>query len=232
MRLNRYYFLPWLLCLTMVGSLSPAFSQGEDLGNWLMYFGTNRISDNWSIHSEIQHRNHTVKFGNIEQLLLRTGVNYHLSSSAILTGGLGYIDSYVFESPQDGPETSEWRFFQQMILINQVGRLKFEHRYRLEQRWVNSDFRHRVRYRFMAFLPLNKPQITKGSVFFALYDEIFLNTEQTFFDRNRFYLALGYQISPISQIQVGWMRQQVNDFGKNYLQLGFVFNPDLRGGGS
>ena len=232
MTCNGYSIFIWL-CLAFLGSSTTQLqAQQDELGNWLMYFGTNRVADKWSIHSEIQHRNHTVKFGNIEQLLLRTGVNYHLSSNAILTGGLGYIDSYVFESPQDGPETSEWRFFQQMILINQVGRLKFEHRYRLEQRWVNSDFRHRVRYRFMAFLPLNKPRITQGTVFFALYDEIFLNTEQTFFDRNRFYLALGYQISPISQIQVGWMRQQVNDFGKNYLQLGFVFNPDLRGGGS
>ena len=44
----------------------------NDTGNWLMYFGTNKISDKFSIHSEAQYRNHTISPTNIEQLLLRT----------------------------------------------------------------------------------------------------------------------------------------------------------------
>ena len=59
-------------------------------------------------------------------------------------------------------------------------------------------------------------------------DEIFVNTEQVFFDRNRLYGALGYQINKSTQVQVGYLRQRVNAFGKNYLQFAVVFNPDLR----
>ncbi len=204
------------------------FAQQNEFGNWLMYFGTNRISDDWSIHSEIQYRNHTIEPINIEQLLLRTGLNHHVAKNAIITVGYAYVASHDFESEQKAPESKEHRIFQQLILTNKVSRLKFEHRYRLEQRWVNDDFRNRIRYRLMLFLPLNKPEITKGTFFLGLYDEIFLNTERVFFDRNRLYGALGYQFNKSTQVQLGYLRQRVNDFGKDYLQVGLVFNPDFR----
>jgi len=207
---------------------NPLFAQENNLGNWLMYFGTNRITDDWSIHSEIQYRNHTVAPVNAEQLLLRTGINYHLSKTAIATLGYGFVGSYDFESEQQAPESKEHRIFQQLILTNKVSRVKFEHRYRFEQRWVNTTYKSRLRYRLMAFIPLNKPTITTGTIFLGIYDEVFLNTKQTFFDRNRLYGAVGYQLNKPTQIQVGYLYQRVNDFGKNYLQVGLVFNPDFR----
>jgi len=222
------FFQVSVFFLTM-SSGSLFAQQGQDVvGNWLMYFGTNRLSDDWSIHSEIQYRNHTIEPVNIEQLLLRTGLNYHLAKNATLTMGYGYIASHDFESEQTAPESTEHRIFQQLILTNLVGRLKFEHRYRLEQRWVNDDYRNRIRYRLMVFLPLNKPTITTGTVFLGVYDEIFMNTEKVFFDRNRLYGALGYQFNKSTQLQLGYLRQRVNNFGKNYLQVGLVFNPDFR----
>ena len=193
-----------------------------------MYFGTNRLSDDWSIHSEVQYRNHTVAPVNIEQLLLRTGINRHLNPNAILTLGYGYIASYDFESEQKPPESTEHRIFQQFILINRLDRIKFEHRYRLEQRWVNGDYRDRIRYRLMLFIPINNPKIEPGTWFVGLYDELFMNTKDVFFDRNRLYGALGYQFSKTTQAQVGYLRQRVNAFGKNYLQFAVVFNPDFR----
>lgn len=223
--IKKNYLLFFLFAIIFSSSLS---AQEDKVGNWLMYFGTNKIADDWSIHSEVQYRNHTLAPVNIEQLLLRTGINYHVSNSAILTLGYGYVASHIYESEQAEPESREHRIFQQLILTNKVGRLKFEHRYRLEQRWVNSDYRNRLRYRLMAFLPLNKPTITTGTVFLGVYDEIFVNTEKVFFDRNRFYTALGYQFNPMTQVQVGYLRQRVNNFGKSYLQFGLVFNTDLR----
>ncbi|MBL4593073.1 MAG: DUF2490 domain-containing protein [Flavobacteriales bacterium] len=200
----------------------------EQAGNWLMYFGMNKISNKFSIHSEVQYRNHTVAPVNIEQLLLRAGLNYHFSSSAFATGGYGYISSYDFESDQKNPESEEHRIWQQLIMVNTLGRVKFEHRYRIEQRWVNDDYRNRLRYRLMLFLPLNKPKIEKGTLFIGVYDEIFVNTEKVFFDRNRLYGALGYQFHKSASFQLGMLRQQVNSFGKNYLQFALVFNPDFR----
>lgn len=222
--MNFRIYILFLACF-LFSNLTHA--QEDELGNWLMYFGTNRLSDEWSIHTEAQYRNHEVG-PSIEQLLLRTGANYHISKTAIATFGYGFIANHVYESDQKNPEVTEHRIFQQLILINNVGRLKFEHRYRLEQRWVEGDYRNRVRYRLMVFLPLNKAKIEQGTVFLGIYDEVFMNTEQTFFDRNRLYGALGYQINKAAQVQVGYLYQRVNPFGKHHLQLGLVYNTDFR----
>ena len=224
--MQRRYVLLLILAISFFSNDSLA--QQDEWGNWIMYFGTNKVADDWSIHSEVQYRNHTIAPINIEQLLLRTGVNYHINKNAVLTLGYGYIGSYDYKSDPKAPESRENRMFQQLILTNKLSRLKFEHRYRLEQRWVNGNFKNRIRYRLMAFLPLNKPTITKGTVFLGIYDEIFVNTTKTFFDRNRFYTAVGYQINKMAQVQVGYLYQRVNDFGKSYLQVGLVFNTDFR----
>jgi len=218
---KKNLFLLFIIPLTL-------FSQEEQVGNWLMYFGANRISNQLSIHTEVQYRNHTLVPNNIEQLLLRTGLNYHFSNNAFATVGYAYIPSYVFESEQKEAETTEHRIWQQFILTNKIGRVKFEHRYRLEQRWVNQDFKSRFRYRLMLFVPINKPIIEKGSLFVGLYDEVFVNAEKVFFDRNRLYGALGYQFHNVASAQIGMLRQRVNDFGKWYLQFALVYNPDFR----
>ena len=218
----------WVLTI-MCGMSLRLFAQVEDrTGNWLMYFGANRVSDKISIHSEIQHRNHTIEPTNIEQLLLRTGLNYHFSSQAFATIGYGYIASHEFESEQSSPETREHRIWQQFISISNLGSLKFEHRIRTEQRWVSGEYRNRLRYRLMVFVPLNKSKIETGTIFLGVYDEIFLNTKNDVFDRNRLYGSLGYQFHNTANVQAGILHQKANDFGKWYLQLALVHNMDFR----
>ncbi len=218
------------LCIFILLVIPTSFIGQNQTGNWIMYFGTNRITEKLSIHSEIQYRNHTVIPNNVEQLLLRTGLNYHFSEKASVTAGYAFIPSYIYDSEQKSAETTEHRIWQQFILTNNLGRVKFEHRYRIEQRWVNEDYKNRFRYRLMLFVPLNKPIIEKGTVFLGLYDEIFINTKETFFDRNRLYGALGYQFNNKLSIQGGMLHQQLNEFGKWYLQFAIFFNTDLRKG--
>ena len=206
----------------------PLFAQQGGVGNWLMYFGQNRLNQHFSIHSEVQYRNHTALPINIEQLLLRTGLNYHFSTDAFATAGYGYIATHLYESAQTNPESEEHRVWQQLIMNNKLGKTKFEHRYRTEQRWVNGEYKNRLRYRLMMFIPLNKPSVEPGALFLGFYDEIFVNTKNTFFDRNRLYGALGYQINQLTGIQLGLLHQQVNDFGKWYLQFALVYNTDFR----
>jgi hypothetical protein len=80
----------------------------------------------------------------------------------------------------------------------------------------------------MLFVPINKPVIEKGTLFIGLYDEIFVNSKNVFFDRNRLYGALGYQFHKTASVQIGMLNQQVNDFDKWHFQFAMVFNPDFR----
>ncbi|WP_051568416.1 DUF2490 domain-containing protein [Crocinitomix catalasitica] len=212
----------------MILILLPNYLNAQNnWGNWLMYFGTNKLTKDWSIHSEIQYRNHTVAPVNVEQLLLRTGVNYHFENKTIVTAGYGYIANYDLGANEAGPQSEEHRVFEQFIGNNFIGRLKFEHRLRIEQRWLTNDFKHRFRYRLMAFLPINKPIIEKNTLFVGIYDEIFLHPETNVFDRNRFYAAMGYQVTGNLSFQAGILNQLTGNGDKNYLQFSISFNPNL-----
>ena len=98
-----------LLLIALSFTFCSATQAQNTWGNWLMYFGNHRLNAESSIHSELQHRNFTVAPNNLEQLLLRTGVNYHFASGNTLTAGYGHITNYALESTQDGPETTEHR---------------------------------------------------------------------------------------------------------------------------
>ena len=214
------------ISIFIFGSLL-GFSQ-QDTGNWLMYFGTNKISEKLSIHSEAQYRNYTISPTNIEQLLLRTGLNYHFKPNASTTIGYAHIGNHDYKSDRKSPETEEHRIWQQLLTTNNIGRVKFEHRYRLEERFIEKDFKMRFRYRLMLFFPLNRPKVETGTMYLGVYDEIFVNDKRDFFDRNRLYGGIGYQYADNLHFQVGILRQETQTESKTFLQFGMIFNTDLR----
>ncbi len=229
--MNRVFFVLTLLLSTLIS----AQNTGEDeLGAWYMYFGMNRISERFSIHTEAQFRFYETT-DSFNQLLLRTGLNYHINSNAIVTGGYAFIDTDpTFESDEIlVNDITEHRIFQQFIITNKVWELLFEHRYRLEQRFItieneNSPFferntEHRARYRLQVMLPLT------NTFFVNFYDEVFINLQDTIFDQNRLYIAGGVHITENSNVQIGFLKNHFNNRNFDRLQIGFFYNPDLRG---
>lgn len=193
-------------------------------GNWLMYFGTNTINDTWSIHTEAQHRNYGLLPDELEQLLLRTGLNYKIRDGLIVTGGYANITNHVYNSARVGPEVEEHRIWQQLIAVNYFGRTKLEHRFRYEQRWIEDQFKTRYRYRGMLFHPLNSERIETGTLYLGIYNELFLQPSETTFDRNRFYTGLGYKYAPNIQFQLGYLLQTVGAKTGQYVQFGLIFD--------
>ena len=129
------------------------FSQENGSGNWLVYIGSKQLNSKWNLHHEIQYRNYNT-IGNLEQLLLRTGLGYKVGEKSNLLLGYGYINSENYTGNEDDKFTvEEHRIFQQFITKHTIGKLSLQHRYRFEQRFVASDFKTRFRY----FLGLNIP---------------------------------------------------------------------------
>ena len=198
----------------------------DDWGAWYMYFGTNQIAEKLSIHSEAQFRYYETG-GNFNQLLLRTGLNYHINPNAIATFGYAYINTdSTFEEIINEVNSKENRIFQQFILKNKVGEFYFEHRYRLEQRFIDfgsyTDTQHRARYRLQLTLPLT------DTFFLNAYDEVFLNLQDEIFGQNRLYFAFGVNITENSNLQIGYLKNHFNRINFDRLQLAIFFNPDLR----
>lgn len=106
-------------------------------------------------------------------------------------------------------------------------RLKFEHRYRAEQRWTSDGFRNRFRYRFSSVYPLNSKKIEPGTFYLNISDEIFFTNRAPYFERNRFFVKVGHEFSNLFSLQLGYMSQfdyRINDeTGRNFLLTIFPF---------
>lgn len=219
---------------------SPELLGEDETGIWYMYFGMNRVSERWSIHTEAQFRYYETS-SNFNQLLLRTGANYHIDPDAMVTLGYAYINTdptfsdFFFIANDIAVEDlrlNEHRIFQQFILRNKVWEFLFEHRYRLEQRFItvgdeqdpSFDRRteHRARYRLQVMLPLT------NTFFLNFYDEVFINLQNNLFDQNRLYGAFGVNLTENSNLQLGWLRNQFSSAVFDRFQIGFFYNPDLR----
>jgi hypothetical protein len=181
-------------------------AQDSNFGNWLIYLGNKQIDTKWNIHHEVQYRNYNI-IGDLEQLLLRTGLGYSFNenkSNVLL--GYGYIlsENYIPNS-DDKSSVNEHRIFQQFISKQSIGNVTLNHRYRFEQRFVESDFKLRFRYFLGLNVPFSKSESNK--YYFSAYNEIFLNSKSSIFDRNRLYAGIGYKINNNLKLEAGYMNQ-------------------------
>ena len=195
-------------------------AQDSDLGNWLIYIGNTKLGERWDFHSELQYRNYNF-IGDLEQLLIRTGVGYNLSegNNNVLIG-YGFIrsDNYV-AGTEDKVTVNEHRIFQQFITRQKFGRFGLMHRYRFEQRWVEEDFKMRFRYFLAMSVALTKPTLQDNTLYLSAYNEIFLNSKSPVFDRNRLYGGLGWRFNKTIRIELGYMVQFFESSSRDQLNV-------------
>ena len=203
----------------MVFSIN-VYSQDSDLGNWLAYFGNKKINSKWNLHHEVQYRNYNV-VGDLEQLLLRAGIGYSLTDNSNLLAGYGFIQSQNYlDNVDEKVNSSEHRIYQQFITLQSIDRIKVQHRYRFEQRWVDNDsFRLRFRYFLSLNIPINNADIIDNTWYGSIYNEIFINNNENIFDRNRLYFGLGYKLNKLIKFEVGYMNQLFDVSSRDQINL-------------
>lgn len=206
----------------ILGSIT-ALAQKNDLGAWYMYFGNNKISKKLNWHNEIQYRNFDA-IGDLEQLLLRTGIGYDLTenNNNVLLG-YGFILSRPYVNGEK-KENIEHRIFQQFITKQKFGRFNLQHRYRLEERFLQDNFRMRFRYMIGLNIPITQKEMLPKSLYASVYNEIFLHFDSPVFDRNRVYGALGYVINKNMRMEAGYMNQIQENRNRGQIQIGFYNN--------
>ncbi len=226
---------PLALGLSFLGSTAFAQTSLTPATPWGTWFiGTVQLPGGerrWGGFAEVQARSNAL-FRQFFYNELKGGVSYDLDKNFTLTLAGGRYATYDVQALSAGPLNTEGRLWQQLVINQFLARLRFEHRYRVEQRWFTfrdgtRPFRNRIRYRLNAFLPLNRKTIAPGTVFLSAFDEIFLNPKGPVFERNRLYAGLGYQANAHWVVQVGWVNQT------NYNQAKFeqgVFTPQLSSG--
>ena len=222
-----------IIFLMLFSTVATAQVEEAKTGAWYMYFFNHDFKNSeFCIQGDIQYRNWNIA-GDLEQLLLRTGLTYSPKESNVKFT-LGYAN-ITTGTPGDSNENSgENRLYQEALLPQKIlNRVFLTHRFRYEQRFVeNQDFRTRYRYNLFINVPLNKKVLEEKALYAAFYNELFINGQQNIgnnrtvelFDRNRTYLGLGYVLKPSVRFQLGWMNQKTSNWGKGQLQLSMHHN--------
>jgi hypothetical protein len=211
-----------LITLFFVGS--TAQSQDAKIGDWISLFGNKKIGNHWNWHHEIQYRNYDL-MGDLEQGMVRTGLGYDIHDQHQVLLGYGYILSQNYEI--DVPEkitTHEHRVFQQYISRQSISRVQLQHRYRFEQRIFSNDFRLRFRYFLGINIGINNELLISKTAYVSFYNELFLNTQATVFDRNRAFAGLGYKINDYARLELGYMNQFFENSFRDQINLVAFFN--------
>ncbi len=214
--------------LILTGFDGSAQIEEDKTGAWYMYFWSADIKKSrFGFQGDIQYRNWNI-IGDLEQLLLRGGFTYTTpKSDAKFTLGYAHITTGTYGNSRE--TTPENRIYQEALIPQKIGtRFYLVHRFRFEQRFVqDQNFRTRWRYNLFINVPLNKTDLTKGAVYIALYNELFINGERRIntnttveiFDRNRLYGALGYSLLDNLRMQFGYMQQMTDNWTKGQIQL-------------
>lgn len=217
-----------------------------------MYFGDHKFSEKWGVHLEAQLRR-SDWLSAPQQVLLRTGLNYHFNSQVFAT--LGYC--YVVTSPYGGfpaattfPENRIWEQVQSKV---QYGRFEWVNRLRLEQRLVNAPapvlenpgvfepgdavYTNRFRLLNRVSIPFKGKSIIDGSLYLTLYDEVLFSFGEQVaanaLDQNRAYAALGYKVPHLGRLELGYLHQTLYKpdgirIERNHtLQAGLISNLDF-----
>ena len=199
---------------------------------WLASFNSYRLSTSWGLTFDAQLRSGN-DLEKVRNLLLRPGVTYFFNKNNNVTLGYAYVGTF-----NTAPKSTltEHRIWEQYIYSTKIGRASLQNRLRLEQRFIERQtedvFSQRLRYFVRSIIPLEKQKEAFSKGFFvAVQDEVFFNIQNkekinnSVFDQNRIYAAVGYRLSAKFDIETGFMNQYVNgmvaDVSNNIIQLAF-----------
>ncbi|KJD34274.1 hypothetical protein PK35_00135 [Tamlana nanhaiensis] len=201
----------------------------DKLGSWFTYGANYKVSNKISVSNVVQSWHYEIA-DNFNFLFTSIAINYHVSSKIITSVSYGFNDIDCGFNKQ-GTHTYENRFYEQISMKQNIGKLPFDLRLRLEQRILNKPaptdnaFHNRTRYRLGTKIKLN-------NTFFIRLNNEFIWTIQTTkndgFTENRAYAALGINILKSTNLQVGYLNRKIKGLDLHRLQLGLFYSIDFR----
>jgi len=221
----RFNLFALLLLAASLGS-----ARADEIANntnlWLNYVGDHPLfGSKVGIHLEVQNR--LSEWGeDWQQLLLRPGLNYAFSPALSVSVGYAYVRTYPYGDLPVLHEFDEHRIWEQVIYKHELAGLEWQHRLRLEQRWIeevasfDGEWRttnwrgeQRIRYMLRTNIPLTRDKKT----YLALWNEVFVNfggnIDRNHFDQNRAFIGIGRQLGESTKLEVGFLEQTLQRRG-------------------
>lgn len=185
---------------------------------WLGYYQKAQLSKHWALHTELEGRWFMGSGRQHQWVAPRVHLHYLSRGGADIAAGAAY---FLQALPQNDEPLQlvrpEIRPHQELTLRQPLGKLRLEHRYRVEERFVRAvkegaladgwDFTWRFRYRAQLLVPLAPGHRLNPTI--KVYDEILLNAgkavQQNFFDQNRIGATLSLTLSKHFATELGYL---------------------------
>ncbi len=190
---------------------------------WLGYNNKFRITNKWTLVTEIEDRRYAFPDRQNEWILPRVTILHDLGSG--WNAGIGF--AHFRQSSPDNPESDisfarpelrphlEANYSQKLA----GGKLSLDHRYKIEERFIHRTssaglepgytFNARLRYKIQLSWPLIKKESGSGTLLAKAYDEFMVNFGKHIlynsFDQNRLGVALNYGLRKDLQFQVDFV---------------------------
>ncbi len=211
--------------IILILTVNKSVAQNFDLGSWNILSLKYNVDDHWSMFGEAQVR--SLKFYNdFHYYEYKAGVNYKVHKNAVLSLAAGSYQTYKeggdFALPKNN---DEFRIYPQISILQSLGKLKLEQRYRLEFRFTSKGYRNRFRYRLGLSYPIGKERNNYNPYQINVSNELFFTDKEPYFERNRISVSLNYKPSKLITLQAGYLHQfdyKINDeTGRDFLQIVF-----------
>ncbi|MEO6733285.1 MAG: DUF2490 domain-containing protein [Ferruginibacter sp.] len=234
---------------TFFTSMAQNTKSTEEINQlWFGYFNQTRLSNKWGLWTDLHLRTKEDFVNNFSQSIVRLGLTYYVTDATKLTAGYAYISIYPADAHKKitQPEHRPW---QQIQWHTKYGKKRMMQWFRLEERYRRkilndstladgNNFNFKIRYNIWYDIPLSKKGIVPNSLSFVVNDEVHINFGKqivnNYFDQNRFFAGLKYQVNEHSNVQFGYMNlfQQLAAGNKyrnlHTMRLFYFQNLDLR----
>lgn len=211
LRILIYLLLAVTICQKAIGQENRLTSLGET-GVWNGVYLKVKLKNKFGYYGEHHYRlrnslNNLNSFvGRNRQVYNRAGINifFNPNFEAVIGPTLVFNFTPDKSNPNFEKVVLEPRIWHQWLLIMPaMGRVKIYHQFRFEHRWKRGnritdqfEYTDRFRYKFFAYIPLNRKKIEERTLFFSPSAEIFMQTGKNInynpFEDFRTYNGFGY----------------------------------------
>jgi hypothetical protein len=185
--------------------------------SWYAGFVDHAVSDRSALWLDAQWRRMGLA-AEPQQLLIRPGVQYTLAPGVRVGAGYAYIATAPYGEAPIAQPLREHRAWQQLMLSHRAGALTVSHRYRWEQRWLQSvagdnltpsQYQQRARYMVRAQGTLPGVRVGDRAVLGFVWDELLMpvgHADATLrVTQNRIGGGIGVPVSATQRVEVGYM---------------------------
>jgi len=224
LKLSSLLVMLFLSFSTVFSQVSPTVNQSIE---WAAISSTMKVHKKVGLYVEGQFR-FAQNFQPMQHQF-RTAVEIYPSKKfAVVPFGYVYTWNYLYGKQPASVVNNEHRLYQQIVYHHRLSKLVVQHRLRMEERFIQDHFiasdgtmagsryddvRYRLRYRLLANLPLNNPNMEPKTWYISMWDEVFVSWGKpvTYHepDQNRIFVGLGYQFTKLVSLQAGPLYQVI-----------------------